>query len=55
MPAAFDYCHKQRGSIIRSKRLNKSEYMRICILNGKSYAGEIKKYKRLKLTRRKNG
>lgn len=52
MPQAFLDCVKQGGRV-RTKRLNKTEYMRICFIGGKSFAGEVKKYK--KVLRQKNG
>ena len=41
MPAAFDNCVK-RGGKVRTKSLGKGKYMHICVLNGKTYAGEVK-------------
>jgi len=41
MPAAFERCQAQGGKI-RTKTINATQYMHICILNGKSYAGEVK-------------
>ena len=41
MPAGFDACRKAGGKI-RTKELKGGKYMHICILNGKSYAGEVK-------------
>lgn len=46
MPAEFNKCVKDGGRV-RTKRVNKEEYMHVCFINGKSYAGEVKKYKRL--------
>lgn len=51
MPKAFDDCAKNGGKI-RTKRINSDEYMHICVLDGKTYAGEVKKYKKLSF---KNG
>ena len=42
MPAGFDACRKGGGRI-RTKKLSGSRYMHICFLNGKSYAGKVKK------------
>ncbi len=49
MPKAFDMCAKQKGSRIRtvtgpSKEhgLKDGEFVRFCILNGKSHRGEVK-------------
>lgn len=46
MPAAFDACRKAGGKI-RTKRLSRKNYMRICIPKGggKSVGGEVKTYK----------
>lgn len=41
MPLAFERCRKNGGKI-RTKTLSDGRYMHICILNGKSFAGEIK-------------
>jgi hypothetical protein len=41
MPFDFEKCRKQGGKI-RTKDINKSQYMHICILDGKTYAGEVK-------------
>lgn len=46
MPEGFDMCVRKGGKV-RTKRLNKDEYMHICILNGKTYAGYPKKYKKV--------
>ena len=51
MPADFDKCRAEGGKI-RTKRINSNEYMHICILNGKSYSGDMKQYK--KLSRKKS-
>ena len=47
MPAAFELCRKQGGRI-RTKKLSKGRYMRICFKGGKSYKGEIKTKKMAK-------
>lgn len=53
MPEAFDKCVKNGGRV-RTKELKDGQYMHICFLNGKSYAGEVKtKKKAKKKTRRK--
>ena len=44
MPADFDKCMKNGGKI-RTKRLGGGKYMDICLLNGKSYAGDVKEAK----------
>jgi hypothetical protein len=46
MPQGFEMCRKKGGKI-RTKSLSGGKYMRICILNGKSYPGEVKKYKKV--------
>jgi len=40
-PQSFDNCRKGGGKI-RTINLKGGKYMHICILNGKSYKGEIK-------------
>ena len=44
MPADFDRCVKNGGRI-RTKKLSGGRHMRICFLDGKSFAGEVKKTK----------
>ena len=51
MPAAFLKCVKNGGRV-RTKNLSGNKYMHICFLNGKSYAGEVKK-KKSKLVKKK--
>lgn len=46
MPAEFDSCRK-RGGRIRTKRIDKDRYMHICFIDGKSYPGEVRMYKKL--------
>jgi hypothetical protein len=46
MPAAFDACVKSGGRV-RTKRVGKGQYMHICFKDGKSYAGEVKQYKKV--------
>lgn len=46
MPAAFDNCVKNGGKV-RTKKVNGTQYMHICFLNGKSYAGKVKSYKKV--------
>jgi len=41
MPEAFNNCRKN-GEKIRTLELKGGKYMHICILNGKSYRGEVK-------------
>jgi len=45
MPAGFDKC-RAKGGKIRTKTVGKNKYMHICILNGKTYAGEVKTKKK---------
>ena len=40
-PQAFDNCAK-KGGRVRTITLKGNRYMRICYLNGKSFAGEVK-------------
>lgn len=42
MPKDFNSCVR-RGGRVRTKKLSKGRYMRICFIGGKSYAGEVKK------------
>ncbi len=52
MPAGFEMC-VSKGGRVRTKRINAKTYMHICFLDGKSYAGEVKNYK--KILGKKNG
>lgn len=47
MPGPFDKCVAGGGKV-RTKTINENEYMHICILKGKTYAGEVKKKKKPK-------
>ena len=44
MPKAFLNCVK-RGGRVRTKSLKGGKYINICFINGKSYAGHVKKRK----------
>ena len=44
MPRAFENCIK-RGGRVRTKKLKGGKYIKICFINGKSYAGETHKKK----------
>lgn len=46
MPKEFDACVKNGGKVI-TKRVNSNQYMHICYINGKTYSGEVKQYKRV--------
>jgi len=46
MPQSFLKCVRDGGRV-RSKRVNADEYIKICYLKGKSYPGEVHKYKKL--------
>lgn len=50
MPKAFEKC-RARGGKIRTKRIDKTHYMHVCIPagggKGDSVGGEVKTYKRL--------
>lgn len=46
MPIKFDNCRK-RGGRIRTKSLKGGKYMHICFIGGKSFAGEVKKRKKI--------
>jgi len=52
MPAGFERCVKSGGRV-RTKKLKDGKYIKICFLNGKSYAGEVHKGKKSKLTKRR--
>ena len=52
MPAEFDQC-VANGGRVRTKKVDKTHYQHLCFINGKSVAGEIKPYKKLKLARGK--
>lgn len=41
MPAEFENCIA-RGGKVRTKKLKDGKYIHICILGGRSYAGEVK-------------
>lgn len=45
MPKPFEDCIK-RGGRVKTKSLSKDRYIRICYLNGQSYAGEVTKKKK---------
>ena len=45
MPKAFDNC-VEKGGRVRTMKLKGKKYMPLCWLNGKSYAGEVKKKKK---------
>jgi len=53
MPQPFLNCIK-KGGRVRSKRVNKTQYIKICFLNGKSYPGETHIYKSLTQKRNKS-
>jgi hypothetical protein len=44
MPKEFESC-VSRGGRVRTKKVGKDKYMRICFIDGKSYAGEVKQKK----------
>jgi len=46
MPADFNKCVSDGGRV-RTKSLSGGKYMHICFINGKSYAGEVHKKKKL--------
>lgn len=46
MPEGFNKCRSNGGKII-TKKINSKSYMHICYLNGKSYPGEVKSYKKV--------
>jgi len=46
MPKGFEKCVKAGGRV-RTKKVNTKQYMHICWLGGKSYAGEVKNYKKV--------
>ena len=44
MPQPFENCVKNGGRV-RTKKLKDGKYIKICYLDGKSYAGEVKSSK----------
>jgi len=44
LPKDFERC-VQSGGVVRTKKLKGGKYIHICFLDGKSYAGEVKKKK----------
>lgn len=44
MPVAFENCVKQKGRV-RTIKLPKGRYVRVCWKDGKSYRGEVKQKK----------
>lgn len=44
MPADFLKCISSGGRV-RTKKVGKGRYVRICFIGGKSYSGEVKKAK----------
>lgn len=47
MPKEFDNC-VNKGGRVRTKELGNNQYMHICFMGGKSYAGEVKTKKKIK-------
>lgn len=45
MPSGFDSCVAGGGKV-RTKKLSKGRYQHVCFMNGKSFAGEVKKKKK---------
>ena len=45
MPQRFEDCVK-RGGKVRTRKLSGNRFQKVCILDGKSFAGEIKKRKK---------
>lgn len=41
MTHSFEMCQKQGGKM-RTKSIGKGKYAHVCIMNGKSYMGEVK-------------
>lgn len=52
MPEAFEKCVRDGGRV-RTKRVDDGHYQHLCFINGKSCAGEVKPYKRLKGRKKK--
>lgn len=46
MPKEFNKC-VSKGGKVRTKKVGNNSYMHICFLDGKSYAGEVKEYKKV--------
>lgn len=51
-PQSFDNC-RANGGKVRTKTLSGGRYMHICILNGKTFPGEVKHVKAIKFIERK--
>lgn len=45
MPAGFDKCLKEGGKI-KTRTIGKIKFQRICIIDGKSFPGEVKTKKK---------
>lgn len=41
MPEDFERCRRNGGEI-KTKKVGSKKYLHICVLNGKSYGGEVK-------------
>lgn len=54
MPRLFNKCIANGGKI-RTRTISKNRYRRICILDGKTYLGEIQIKKVAKKKKRKKG
>lgn len=46
MPQPFLDCIKNGGHVI-TKRVNETQYIKVCYKDGKSYSGEVHTYKKL--------
>ena len=46
MPKDFEDCVKNGGKV-KTKKLSKNKYIKICYLNGKSYSGEVHTIKKI--------
>lgn len=53
-PASFNDCIKNGGRV-RTKKLSDGRYIKICFLNGKSYAGEVREKQGEKLRKAVGG
>lgn len=51
MPKAFEDCIRNGGEV-RTIAIGKEEYRHICILNGKTFLGEIKKKKSITMNKK---
>jgi hypothetical protein len=54
MPAEFTKCVADGGKVITEVIKKGETYIHVCYINGKSYSGEVKHYKKLSRGKSKN-